>query len=838
MSIEAAASAAPADEEELAADSVGHWVLARRRFLRHRLAVIGLFVLVVLFTLGFFAGHIAPYGYLQLDIASLSEPPSWAHLFGTDQLGRDYFSRILMGIGTEASIALLVGFFGTVIGLSVGAVSGYFGGSLDNLVMRATDLLLTLPPLLVLLVAASYLHATTVFWVSVLMACVLWMPVARIVRGRCLALRELPYVDSARAVGASDLRIITRHILPNAIGSAAVAATVMTAGAILLETTISYLGFGLSNFARNDARTDARTPSLGDVIFVAKDEGFSHWWGTTFGGVAIILIVSSIYFVGDGLRDALDPIERRHVAMRPRGGKRRRAPVPVQRLLATLPKPLLPAFPFPSNVLRSSLRPFATLSRAAAAQVPRWWPRRRAARRHAPIRLSAEALTILAVTAATAAGVYAWALHPISSQWRVAGTLVQNVSRAVGAQTEISVALSPTSSHILFAASNDTLMRTIRVHTSTDSGRTWSSSAGPALGNGACAHGDPAAAIGRDGREYVAFTVDASCNEGDPEPYLVVASNAGPRTAWTVRRVAAPVQRFTWDDKPAIAAGPDGRVHVVWSRLVRSLYETTVISTTSNGGRSWSPPRPISRGLEWPQLAGIAVGRDGGLYVTGVDARLGIWVARSADHASGFVVRRVAPLQGNEAATCIAGAEHPIPAQANRCLGPDPTVSTGPGRVYVTYGLPITRAQRVFVAVLDADLRELSRQRIAPPEGMKGDQFWPVSAVDSSTGELWACFYDTSGDPSRRQAWFACTVSRDGRHWARPVRASRVSSSTEVLWEDARIFGFLDKIGYGGYPGLAVSGGVAHPMWTDTRDLGGQKQEIFAARIAAGAFRP
>jgi hypothetical protein len=121
---------------------------------------------------------------------------------------------------------------------------------------------------------------------------------------------------------------------------------------------------------------------------------------------------------------------------------------------------------------------------------------------------------------------------------------------------------------------------------------------------------------------------------------------------------------------------------------------------------------------------------------------------------------------------------------------------------------------------------------------MEGDQFWPVSAIDSSTGDLWACFYHTSGDQSRRQAWFACTASRDGQHWARPVRATRVSASTEVLWEDARIFGFLDMFGYGGYPGLAVSGGVAHALWIDTRDLAGHKQEVFAARIAARALRP
>ncbi len=831
MSVDAAEAAEPVEDDGFVVESVGHWALARRRFFRHRLAVVGLLVLGVLFTVGFLARHIAPYGYLELDVSSLAEGPSSAHLFGTDQLGRDYFSRIVFGIGTEATIALLVGFFGTLIGTLLGAVSGYFGGAVDNILMRLTDLLLTLPPLLVLLVAASYLHATTVLWVSVLMACVLWMPVARIARARCLSLREQAYVDAARAMGASDVRIITRHVLPNAIGSVAVAATVMTAGAILLETTISYLGFGLSNFARNDARTDARTPSLGDVIYVAKDEGLTHWWGTTFGGLAIILIVASIYFVGDGLRDALDPIERRHVTMQPRRRKKRR-PLPTAKLLAAVPRPELAASP----LVQITRRACAVLLGAVKRRMPGLWPRRRASRRRTAVRLLVETIGILALTGGAAAAVYAWKVHPVSSEWRVAGTLVQNVSRAVGAQTEVSVALSKSNPHVLFAASNDTLMRTIRVHTSTDGGRSWSSSAGPPLGNAACARGDPAAAVAPDGREYVAFTVNRFCNDNDPEPYLVVASNAGPRTAWKVRRVAAPVSSFTWDDKPALAAGSDGRVQVVWSRLVAPLRETTVISTSSDGGHSWSAPRPLSPRLVWPQLVSIAVAR-GVVYVAGVDARLGIWVARS-DGGGRFIVRRVASLPGSEASTCIAGAEHPIPAQANRCLGPNPIVTARSDRVYVTYGAPVTRAQRVWVAVLDADLHTLSRQRIAPAQGMEGDQFWPVSAIDSSTGDLWACFYDTSGDPSRRQAWFACTASRDGQHWARPVRATRVSASTEVLWEDARIFGFLDMFGYGGYPGLAVWDGVAHALWIDTRDLAGHKQEVFAARIAARALRP
>lgn len=295
------------------------WARARRRFLRHRMATASLLVLAFIFGAGLLASQLAPYGYLELDISSLSQAPSWAHPFGTDQIGRDYFSRVLYGIGTEARIAMLVALFGTIVGTLVGVVAGYFGGVAGELLMRLTDLLLTLPPLIVILVAATYLHLTTAFSISLLLSCLLWMPLARIMRGAALELREKEYVDAARAVGASDLRIIVRHVLPNAIGSLAVAATVMTAGAIVLETTLSYLGFGISKYEREQGRI----PSLGDVMADANVEGLFHWWGLFFPGLTLVIILMSIYFVGDGLRDALDPADGRAPARRRRTPRRK-----------------------------------------------------------------------------------------------------------------------------------------------------------------------------------------------------------------------------------------------------------------------------------------------------------------------------------------------------------------------------------------------------------------------------------------------------------------------------------------------------------------------------------
>jgi ABC-type dipeptide/oligopeptide/nickel transport system permease subunit len=280
------------------------WARAQRRFLRHRMATASLVFLAVSFGAGLLAGHIAPYGYNAADLSSLSAPPSWAHPFGTNLIGSDYLTSVLYGVGIEARVALLVAFSGTLAGTLVGVVAGYFGGIIGELLMRLTDLFLTLPPLIIVLVAAAYLHLTTAFSISLLLSCLLWMPLARIVRGAALELREQEYVAAARAMGASDLRIILRHVLPNAVGMIAVAATVMTASAIVLETTLSYLGvFDRQSF-----------PSLGAVIAGANVEGLYHWWGLFFPGLVLTLILIAIYFIGDGLRDALDPSGGRTVA--------------------------------------------------------------------------------------------------------------------------------------------------------------------------------------------------------------------------------------------------------------------------------------------------------------------------------------------------------------------------------------------------------------------------------------------------------------------------------------------------------------------------------------------
>jgi hypothetical protein len=175
--------------------------------------------------------------------------------------------------------------------------------------------------------------------------------------------------------------------------------------------------------------------------------------------------------------------------------------------------------------------------------------------------------------------------------------------------------------------------------------------------------------------------------------------------------------------------------------------------------------------------------------------------------------------------------------QAIRCIGPNPTVTVGRGRTYVRYAsLSPNHTWDVGIAVFDAKFRLLWCGRIGPAETKPADQFWPTSAVDARTGELWACYCDTTGDSQRKQAWFLCSRSRDGRHWAEPVRVARQPEDQSVLWEDAIRAGFGDVIAYGGYPGLAASAGVAYPMWIDARDESNLDQEIFTARVPSAAL--
>jgi peptide/nickel transport system permease protein len=272
--------------------------IARRRFRRHPQAMVGLALLVALGLLALAAPLIAPFDPTETDLlGSRLLGPSGAHWMGTDDLGRDLWSRVLFG----ARISLLIGFLSVAIavtlGTAVGAVAGYAGGWVDTVLMRIVDLFLSIPRLILLLTVVAVFPRATVGLIVAVLGLTGWMGVSRLVRGQVLAVREREYVLAARALGYRPLRILTRHILPNVMTPVIVAATLGIGNAILAEAALSYLGFGIQ----------PPTPSWGTIIQSGGDRMLDAWWITTFPGIAIVLTVMALNLVGDGLRDALDP---------------------------------------------------------------------------------------------------------------------------------------------------------------------------------------------------------------------------------------------------------------------------------------------------------------------------------------------------------------------------------------------------------------------------------------------------------------------------------------------------------------------------------------------------
>jgi ABC-type dipeptide/oligopeptide/nickel transport system permease subunit len=273
--------------------------LVFRRFRQHRLAVISLITLLALVLLAFVGGWLWKYSVADLT-SDESVPPSWEHPFGTDAAGHDTFAQVLRGTQISIAISVLVAISATTVGTIWGAIAGYYGGRLDTVMMRIADLVLTLP---FLAVAAVLGHNVGGSWwlIALVIAGLYWAYVARVTRGVVLSLREKEFVEAARAIGASDARIIFRHLVPNAFGSIIVNATVLVSVAILLETALSYLGFGVR----------APDTSLGLLVNEAQTAVDTRPWLFYFPGLFIIVIALTINFIGDGLRDALDPAQTR-----------------------------------------------------------------------------------------------------------------------------------------------------------------------------------------------------------------------------------------------------------------------------------------------------------------------------------------------------------------------------------------------------------------------------------------------------------------------------------------------------------------------------------------------
>lgn len=271
-----------------------------KRFMQNKLAVAGLIVIVFLYLVAIFAPWLTTHPYDELTFGARNLPPSSDHWMGTDRNGRDVFSRLVMG----GRVSLATGFAAVLIvmtiGVVLGAMSGFFGGFIDAIIMRTTDILLAIPLILLLITAASLFQpglTTTIFVIGVSS----WPGAARLVRGQFISLKGQEFVTAARAIGASPWRIMRNHLFPNSLAIIIVETTLWLSYAILLEASLSYLGLGVQ----------IPTPSWGNMLRDGQGELLAGaWWLTFFPGLAIFITVLAFNLMGDGLRDAFDPRRR------------------------------------------------------------------------------------------------------------------------------------------------------------------------------------------------------------------------------------------------------------------------------------------------------------------------------------------------------------------------------------------------------------------------------------------------------------------------------------------------------------------------------------------------
>lgn len=269
-----------------------------RRFFRHKPAAVSLAALLLLSALAALAPVIAPYEYDYQDflIIGQPQPPSRAHLMGTDQLGRDTFTRVLYGARISLSVGLFSALIAAGIGTLVGALAGFFRGWVDSVLMRLTDVVLSIPILPMVILLAGILRPS-VSLIVLIIGGLGWMGTARLVRGRFLALRGVEFVEASHALGGTSARVMFRHILPNALGPIIVATTLAVGGAIMLESALSFLGFGVQ----------PPTPTWGNLLNEAREYLSLAPWLAIFPGLFILVTVLAVNFLGDGLRDAFDP---------------------------------------------------------------------------------------------------------------------------------------------------------------------------------------------------------------------------------------------------------------------------------------------------------------------------------------------------------------------------------------------------------------------------------------------------------------------------------------------------------------------------------------------------
>jgi len=272
-----------------------------RRFRTNGLAVSGSIIVLLLFLVAALAPYLSPYDPGHIDTKYALQPPNKEHLMGTDQLGRDVLSRMILG----SRISLMVGFvavgIATIIGTLLGALAGFYGRWVDITIMRFVDIMLCFPTFFLILAVIAILEPS-IWNIMIVIGVTSWMGVTRLVRAEFLSIRERDFVNAAKAMGAKDLRIIFLHILPNALSPIWVSATLGVAAAILTESALSFLGIGVQ----------PPSPSWGNILTAGKENIEIAWWLSLYPGLAILITVLGYNLLGEGIRDAIDPRLKQH----------------------------------------------------------------------------------------------------------------------------------------------------------------------------------------------------------------------------------------------------------------------------------------------------------------------------------------------------------------------------------------------------------------------------------------------------------------------------------------------------------------------------------------------
>jgi ABC-type dipeptide/oligopeptide/nickel transport system permease subunit len=286
-------------EREFTVKSRSQTQQALRRFLHNKLAVGAVVVYLVLLLVSFIYPHFYGFTFDQQDSNALSVGPgTGGHPLGTDEIGQDLLARMMRGIQRSTYISVIFVLVAGALGITIGAVAGYFGKWVDNVLMRFVDIILTVPILvLIIVVASNFPSARSPIGIALFIALLGWMDLARIVRSTFLSLREREYVEAAHALGASNRRIIVKHLIPNSLGQIIVWGTLGAATAVITEAALSFLGYGVQG----------SDTSLGQLVAIGAQAAETRPWLFYFPGLAILIIVLSINLIGDGIRDAFDP---------------------------------------------------------------------------------------------------------------------------------------------------------------------------------------------------------------------------------------------------------------------------------------------------------------------------------------------------------------------------------------------------------------------------------------------------------------------------------------------------------------------------------------------------